>query len=54
MLDKALFKNFIEVGAYGLYAKEDADLIIERAKGDYDGVRREALEPLIKKILELN
>jgi hypothetical protein len=54
MLDKALFKNFIEVGAYGLYAKEDADLIIERAKSDYDGMSRDALGPVIKKIVELN
>ena len=54
LLDKALFKNFIEVGAYGLYAKEDADLIIERAKNDYDGMSRDSLEPVIKKIKELN
>lgn len=54
MLDKTLFKNFIEVGAYGLYEKEDADLIIERAKNDYDGMSRDALEPIIKKIIELN
>ena len=54
LLDKALFKNFIEVGAYGLYEKEDADLIIERAKNDYDGMSRDSLEPVIKKIKELN
>ena len=54
LLDKALFKNFIEVGAYGLYAKEDAELIIERAKNDYDGMSRDSLEPVIKKIKELN
>ena len=54
MLDKALFKNFIEVGAYGLYEKEDADLIIERAKNDYDGMSRDSLGPVIKKIKELN
>ena len=42
LLDKALFKNFIEVGAYGLYEKEDADLIIERAKNDYDGMSRDS------------
>ena len=54
LLDKALFKNFIEVGAYGLYEKEDADLIIERAKNDYDGMSRDSLGPIIKKIIELN
>ena len=54
MLDKTLFKNFIEVGAYGLYAKEDADIIIERARNDYDGMSRDALEPIIRKIQELN
>ena len=54
LLDKALFKNFIEVGAYGLYEKEDADLIIERATSDYDGMSRDALGPVIKKIVELN
>ena len=54
LLDKALFKNFIEVGASGLYDKEDADLIIERAKNDYDGMSRDSLEPVIKKIKELN
>ena len=54
LLDKALFKNFIEVGAYGLYAKEDADLIVERARNDYDGMSRDSLEPVIKKIKELN
>lgn len=54
LLDKALFRNFIEVGAYGLYEKEDADLIIERAKNDYDGMSRDSLGPVIKKIKELN
>ena len=54
LLDKALFKNFIEVGAYGLYEKEDADLIIERAKNDYDGMSRDSLGSVIKKIKELN
>ena len=54
MLDKALFKNFIEVGDYGLYDKADADLIIQRAENNYDGVSRDALEHVIKRILELN
>ena len=54
MLDKALFKNFIEVGAYGLYDKADADLIIQRAESNYDGMSKDALEPIIKRILELN
>ena len=46
----ALLGNY----TYGLYEKEDADLIIERAKDDYDGMSRDSLEPVIKKIKELN
>ena len=33
---------------------EDADLIIQRAESNYNGVSRDALESVIMKILELN
>ncbi len=54
MLDRSLFKDFIGGGAYGLYNKEDTDLIIQRAESNYDGMSREALLPVITRILELN
>ena len=54
MLDRSLFKDFVTGGAYGIYDKDDADLIIQRAENNYDGVSRDALEPVIKRILELN
>ncbi len=54
LLDRSLFKDFFGGGAYGTYDKADADLIIQRAESNYDGVSRDALEPLIMKILELN
>ncbi len=54
MLDRSLFKDFAGGGAYGLYDKEDADIIMERAESNYDGMSREALDPLIMRILELN
>ena len=54
MLDSSLFKDFVTGGAYGIYDKDDADLIIQRAENNYDGVSRDALEPVIKRILELN
>jgi hypothetical protein len=54
MLDKTLYKDFFGGGIYGLYDKEDAELMIQRAESNYDGVSKEALEPLIMKIMELN
>ncbi len=54
ILDRSLFKDFFGGGAYGLYDKADADLIIERAESNYDGVSKDALEPLIARIKELN
>ena len=53
-LEKSLLREFITGGAYGLYDKEDADIIIRRAESDYDGVSVDALEPVIRKIMELN
>jgi hypothetical protein len=54
MLDRSLFRDFAGGGAYGLYDKEDADLIIQRIESNYDGMSLDALEPVIRKILELN
>lgn len=54
LLDRSLFKDFAGGGAYGLYDKDDADLIMQRAENDYDGVSRDALDPVIMKIMELN
>jgi hypothetical protein len=54
MLDRSLYKDFFGGGIYGLYDKEDADLIIQRAESGYDGMSRDALKPVIMRILELN
>ena len=54
LLDRSLFKDFAGGGAYGMYDKDDADLIMQRAENDYDGVSRDALDPVIMKIMELN
>ena len=54
LLDRSLYKDFFGGGAYGLYDKADADLIIQRAESNYDGMSKDALEPLIMRILELN
>lgn len=54
LLDRSVFKNFSEGGAYGLYDKADADLIIQRAESNYDGMSKDAIEPVIMKLLELN
>lgn len=54
LFDRSLFKDFAGGGAYGLYDKDDADLIMQRAENDYDGVSRDALDPVIMKIMELN
>lgn len=53
-LDRSLYKDFFGGGAYGLYDKADADLIIQRAESNYNGMSKDALEPLIARILELN
>jgi len=54
LLDRSLFKDFAGGGAYGTYDKEDADLIIQRAESNYDGMSKDALEPIIMRILQLN
>lgn len=54
MLDRSLFKDFVSGGAYGLYDKEDADLIIQRAESNYDGMSWDALADVVTKIKELN
>lgn len=54
LLDRSVFKDFVGGAAYGLYDKKDADLIIQRAESNYDGVSRDALDPVIMKIMELN
>lgn len=54
LLDRSLFKDFITGGAYGMYEKDDADLIMQRAENNYDGMSKEALDPVIRRIMELN
>lgn len=54
LLDRSLYKDFFGGGIYGLYDKEDAEFIIQRAECNYDGVRKDALDPVIMRILELN
>ncbi len=54
LLDRSLYKDFFGGGAYGTYDKDDADIIMERAESNYDGVSRDALEPIIRRIMELN
>lgn len=54
LLDRSLLRDFASGGAYGLYDKEDADLIMQRALSNYDGVSWDAIEPIVTKIRELN
>ena len=54
LLDRSLFKDFVTGGAYGMYEKDDADLIMQRAENNYDGMSKEALDPVIRRIMELN
>jgi len=54
ILDRSVFKNFVEGGVYGLYDREDADIIIQRAASNYDGMSRDAITPVVMKIMELN
>lgn len=54
ILDKPMFNSFMEVQAYDIYTRGDADIILRRAMENYDGVRRSALDPIIRRIEELN
>ena len=54
ILDRSVFKDFFGGGVYGLYDKEDADIIIQRAESNYDGMSRDALTPVVMRIMELN
>ena len=49
-----MYSNFAGGEAQGLYDREDAALILERAENNYDGVSRDALDPVIMRIMELN
>ena len=54
IMDRSLFSNFAGGEAQGLYNINDAALILERANNNYDGMSRDALYPVIRRILELN
>ena len=54
LLDRSVFNSFIEVEVYGLYDREEAERIVRRTADNYDGMSRDALEPVIRRIQELN